>query len=148
MAVFPVILAGGSGSRLWPMSGPAVPKQFLKLFKNRSLFQNTVLRMDGFCDPAVVKTVCGLLDERVAQHPEGVSKFEDLIQFVTDRPGHDQRYAIDASKINTELGWQPSETFETGIAKTIDWYLANQQWCDNVRDGSYQGERLGLAVGG
>ena len=96
----------------------------------------------------VVKTVCRLLDQRVAQHPQGVSEFEELIQYVTDRPGHDQRYAIDAGKINSDLGWQPGETFETGIAKTIDWYLANQQWCDNVRDGSYQGERLGLAVGG
>ena len=95
----------------------------------------------------VVKTVCRLLDKRVAQHPGGIGEFEELIQFVTDRPGHDQRYAIDASKINSDLGWQPKETFETGIAKTIDWYLANQQWCDNVRDGSYQGERLGLAVG-
>ena len=66
---------------------------------------------------------------------------------MTDRPGHDQRYAIDASKIKNELGWQPEETFETGLAKTIDWYLNNQQWCDHVRDGSYQGERLGLAAG-
>ena len=96
----------------------------------------------------VVKTVCRLLDQRVALHPGGIGKFEELIQFVTDRPGHDQRYAIDASKIHSDLGWQPKEIFETGIAKTIDWYLANQQWSDNVRDGSYQGERLGLAVGG
>jgi dTDP-glucose 4,6-dehydratase len=95
-----------------------------------------------------VKTVCRLLDERVTQHPEGVNEFEELIRFVADRPGHDQRYAIDAGKINSDLGWQPGETFETGILKTIDWYLANQLWCNNVRDGSYQGERLGLATGG
>jgi len=95
----------------------------------------------------VVRTLCNLLDGRVAQHPAGVSKFSDLIQFVADRPGHDQRYAIDAGKIKAELGWVPRETFETGLAKTIDWYLANQQWCDHVRDGSYQGERLGLASG-
>ncbi|MCP4470198.1 MAG: dTDP-glucose 4,6-dehydratase [Gammaproteobacteria bacterium] len=95
----------------------------------------------------VVKTVCRLLDERVAEHPQGVSEFAELIHFVADRPGHDQRYAIDASKINNDLGWKPRETFETGLAKTIDWYLGNQQWCDHVRDGSYQGERLGLASG-
>ena len=96
----------------------------------------------------VVKTVCRLLDERVVQHPPGVTAFSELICFVTDRPGHDQRYAIDAGKIHQDLGWQPRETFESGIAKTIDWYLANQPWCDHVRDGSYQGERLGLAAGG
>jgi dTDP-glucose 4,6-dehydratase len=96
----------------------------------------------------VVKTVCRLLDERDVKHPPGVSEFSELICFVTDRPGHDQRYAIDAGKIHQDLGWQPRETFESGIAKTIDWYLANQPWCDHVRDGSYQGERLGLAAGG
>jgi dTDP-glucose 4,6-dehydratase len=95
----------------------------------------------------VVKTLCSLLDERVTQHPTGISSFSELIQFVTDRPGHDQRYAIDASKISTDLGWMPSETFESGLAKTIDWYLANRQWCGHVRDGSYQGERLGLVAG-
>ena len=95
----------------------------------------------------VVRTLCGLLDNRVAQHPSGISKFADLIEFVADRPGHDQRYAIDAGKIKAELGWVPRETFETGLAKTIDWYLSNQEWCDHVRDGSYQGERLGLAAG-
>jgi dTDP-glucose 4,6-dehydratase len=95
----------------------------------------------------VVKTVCRLLDLRVTQHPDGITKFEELISFVTDRPGHDQRYAIDASKIKNDLGWQPLETFETGLAKTIDWYLNNRQWCEHVRDGSYQGERLGLVAG-
>ena len=95
----------------------------------------------------VVNTVCRLLDEKVSAHPEGVSEFAQLIEFVADRPGHDQRYAIDASKINRDLGWKPQETFETGLAKTIDWYLANWQWCAHVRDGSYQGERLGLASG-
>ena len=93
----------------------------------------------------VVTSLCRILDQKVDQHPAGVSRFEELITFVTDRPGHDQRYAIDASKIQKELGWVPQETFETGLAKTIDWYLDNQAWCDHVRDGSYQGERLGLA---
>ena len=95
----------------------------------------------------VVKTLCRLLDERVEQHPKGIARFSDLVEFVADRPGHDMRYAIDAGKIGRELGWQPQESFETGLAKTIDWYLTNRQWCDHVRDGSYQGERLGLAAG-
>jgi len=96
----------------------------------------------------VVRTLCGLLDGRVERHPPGISRFAELIEFVADRPGHDQRYAIDAGKIKSELGWVPLETFETGLARTIDWYLANHAWCDHVRDGSYQGERLGLAAGG
>lgn len=93
----------------------------------------------------VVTSLCRILDQRVEQHPAGLAQFEDLISFVTDRPGHDQRYAIDAGKIEQELGWTPQETFETGLARTIDWYLENQAWCDHVRDGSYQGERLGLS---
>jgi dTDP-glucose 4,6-dehydratase len=92
----------------------------------------------------VVTSLCRILDQKVKQHPSGISRFEDLITFVTDRPGHDLRYAIDAGKIQKELGWTPVETFETGLAKTIDWYLENQSWCGHVRDGSYQGERLGL----
>ena len=95
----------------------------------------------------VVNTLCRLLDERVVKHPDGVKRFEELITFVTDRPGHDQRYAIDAGKIKNELGWQPQETFETGLAKTIDWYLDNEEWCSHVQDGSYRGERLGLVAG-
>jgi len=66
-----------------------------------------------------------------------------LITFVQDRPGHDLRYAIDASKIEKELGWVPEETFETGLRKTVQWYLNNLEWCRRVQDGSYQGERLG-----
>jgi dTDP-glucose 4,6-dehydratase len=95
----------------------------------------------------VVQTLCRQLDNKVFRYTEGVTKYEDLISFVTDRPGHDQRYAIDAGKIKRELGWEPRETFETGLAKTIDWYLDNQAWCEHVRDGSYQGERLGLVAG-
>ena len=96
----------------------------------------------------VVKTLCRLLDDKVEQHPPGVTRFEELISYVTDRPGHDQRYAIDAGKNKKALGWAPQETFDSGLARTIDWYLANREWCDHVRDGSYQGERLGLAAGG
>jgi len=93
----------------------------------------------------VVKTLCRILDSKVDKHPSGIDKFEDLITYVADRPGHDQRYAIDADKIEKDLGWIPLETFDTGMAKTIDWYLNNKLWCDRVLDGSYQGERLGLA---
>lgn len=92
----------------------------------------------------VVKTICQILDELVPEHLAGINKYEELITYVTDRPGHDQRYAIDASKIARELGWTPDETFESGIRKTVEWYLHNQTWCDHVKDGSYQGERLGV----
>ena len=92
----------------------------------------------------VVKTICAILDELVPERPNGIAKYEELITYVTDRPGHDQRYAIDAGKIERELGWTPRETFESGIRKTVQWYLDNQLWCDHVKDGSYQGERLGV----
>jgi dTDP-glucose 4,6-dehydratase len=95
----------------------------------------------------VVRTLCSLLDELRPQHPAGVTHYYDLITYVTDRPGHDQRYAIDADKIERELGWVPEETFESGMRKTVEWYLANQSWCDHVKDGSYQGERLGVMEG-
>jgi len=85
----------------------------------------------------VVRTICSILEELVPQKPEGVAKYVDLITYVKDRPGHDVRYAIDASRIGKELGWSPSETFETGIKKTVQWYLDNQVWCDHIKDGSY-----------
>ena len=91
----------------------------------------------------VVETICGLLEELAPQKPSGVAYYRDLITYVKDRPGHDLRYAIDASKIERELGWVPEETFETGLRKTVQWYLNNLQWCRHVQDGSYQRERLG-----
>ena len=91
----------------------------------------------------VVRGICQLLEELAPQKPAGVAQFADLITFVTDRPGHDQRYAIDASKIERELGWVPEETFASGLRKTVQWYLANLAWCQHVQDGSYQGQRLG-----
>lgn len=91
----------------------------------------------------VVRTICAILEEFAPEKPEGVAHYADLITFVKDRPGHDLRYAIDASKIKDTLGWTPEETFETGIRKTVRWYLDNQQWCQRVQDGSYQRERLG-----
>ncbi|MDY1038905.1 dTDP-glucose 4,6-dehydratase [Lelliottia sp. CFBP8978] len=92
----------------------------------------------------VVTTICALLEELVPVKPGGVAHYRDLITYVADRPGHDLRYAIDASKIERDLGWTPQETFESGIRKTVQWYLANEAWWQQVLDGSYQGERLGL----
>ncbi|HEY0210805.1 dTDP-glucose 4,6-dehydratase [Acerihabitans sp.] len=92
----------------------------------------------------VVRTICRLLDEMVPGKPTGLAHYEDLITYVTDRPGHDLRYAIDGAKIKRELGWQPLETFESGIRKTVEWYLKNRTWWQRVQDGSYSGERLGL----
>lgn len=90
----------------------------------------------------VVKTLCATLDELLPDSPH--KPHEQLISFVTDRPGHDLRYAIDASKIEHELGWKPQESFDTGLRKTVQWYLENKNWWQRVRDGSYRGERLGL----
>ncbi|TAL75659.1 MAG: dTDP-glucose 4,6-dehydratase [Burkholderiaceae bacterium] len=97
----------------------------------------------------VVRTLCNLLDELHPQsRPLGSdgksASHKTLITFVTDRPGHDLRYAIDAAKIHRELGWKPQETFESGLRKTVQWYLDNLEWCRNVQDGSYQRERLGV----
>jgi dTDP-glucose 4,6-dehydratase len=90
----------------------------------------------------VVQSLCQLLDERLPNSPHG--PHEQLITYVTDRPGHDFRYAIDASKIQRELGWMPQETFETGLAKTVDWYLNNEAWWRPILNTTYQGQRLGL----
>ncbi|MEI8668043.1 dTDP-glucose 4,6-dehydratase [Pseudoalteromonas sp. B131b] len=90
----------------------------------------------------VVQTICSILDTLVPKE----AKYADQITYVTDRPGHDRRYAIDSSKMSRELNWMPVETFETGLQKTIRWYLDNQQWCKNVQDGSYQRERLGSLI--
>lgn len=86
----------------------------------------------------VVKAICCLLEEFVPNKPQGLARYEDLISYVTDRPGHDLRYAIDASKIKQDLGWVPQESFETGLRKTVQWYLNNQQWVANIQSGEYQ----------
>jgi dTDP-glucose 4,6-dehydratase len=98
--------------------------------------QNEMANLD------VVKIICGLLDEMVPDSPH--KPHAALISFVKDRPGHDRRYAIDAGKLQRELGWQPEETFETGIRKTVQWYLDNREWVQRVSSGEYRGERLGL----
>ena len=92
----------------------------------------------------VVRTICAILDKVVEQKPGNISQFADLITFVKARPGHALRYAIDAAKIQRDLGWVPEETFESGIEKTVHWYLNNTTWWQRVLDGSYAGERLGL----
>ncbi|MCX4028844.1 dTDP-glucose 4,6-dehydratase [Endozoicomonas sp. SM1973] len=94
----------------------------------------------------VVKTICTLLEELAPNKPDGISQYQDLITYVQDRPGHDLRYAIDAMKIEQELGWTPAETFESGIRKTVQWYLNNQEWWSRVLDGSYSRERLGVGA--
>jgi dTDP-glucose 4,6-dehydratase len=91
----------------------------------------------------VVKTICGLLDEMVTDSPH--KPHAGLISFVKDRPGHDHRYAIDAGKLQRELGWRPEETFESGIRKTVRWYLDHREWTQRISSGDYRGERLGLS---
>jgi len=91
----------------------------------------------------VVETICDLLEELAPEKPAGVSNYRDLITFVKDRPGHDARYAIDASKIEREFGWVPEETFETGLRKTVQWYLDNREWWERVLSGAYRLERIG-----
>jgi len=92
----------------------------------------------------VVSTVCAILDELAPSDFDGIDRYEQLITYVDDRVGHDVRYAIDATKIANQLNWTPIETFETGIRKTVEWYINNTDWCAGVKDGSYQGQRLGV----
>jgi len=91
----------------------------------------------------VVESICDLLEELAPNKPSGIGKYQDLITFVKDRPGHDARYAIDASKIERELGWVPEETFDSGLRKTVQWYLDNTAWWERVLSGEYRLERLG-----
>ncbi|QIO10192.1 dTDP-glucose 4,6-dehydratase [Acinetobacter lanii] len=86
----------------------------------------------------VVKSICQLLEELAPEKPEGVEHYQDLITYVQDRPGHDLRYAIDARKIQKDLGWVPEESFESGLRKTVQWYLDNQQWVAHIQSGEYQ----------
>ena len=92
----------------------------------------------------VVNTICIILDELIPDRLNGLASFKDLITYVKDRPGHDVRYAIDASKIKIDLNWEPKEDFISGIRKTVKWYLTNLSWSENIQDGSYKLERLGV----
>ena len=92
----------------------------------------------------VVKKICNILDKLISNKLNGMASFSELITYVKDRPGHDVRYAINANKINRDLGWKPEESFESGILKTVQWYLTNKEWCENIQNGSYKLERLGV----
>lgn len=94
----------------------------------------------------VVKAICEIMEKLAPGKPEGVVKYADLITFVKDRPGHDGRYGIDASKISTQLGWRPRHDFESGLEQTVKWYLDNREWWEEIRNGRYQGQRLGLGA--
>lgn len=91
----------------------------------------------------VVESICNLLEELSPSKPNGINKYTDLINFVEDRPGHDKRYAIDASKIQNDLNWVPSETFESGLRKTVQWYIDNNKWWERVLSGEYRLNRVG-----
>ena len=91
-----------------------------------------------------MNAICELLDE--IQPRADQNSYKEQIIFVKDRPGHDLRYAIDASKIKDELGWVPAESFETGLRKTVNWYLTHRDWCERVQNGNYQRERLGIST--
>jgi len=95
------------------------------------------------CNIDVVTKICDLLEQMQLKKPNGIQNFTQLIRFVVDRPGHDVHYAIDPSKITNELGWKPKEDFDSGMKKTIEWYLKNEAWWRAILDGSYHGERLG-----
>ncbi|HPF47140.1 MAG TPA: GDP-mannose 4,6-dehydratase, partial [Emcibacteraceae bacterium] len=92
---------------------------------------------------SVVETICTLLEQLEPNKPDGITNYKDLITYVKDRPGHDLRYAIDATKIKDELGWVPEETFESGMLKTVKWYLDNRSWWQRVLSGDYKLARLG-----
>ena len=118
-------------------------RAILQVLKNGTVGQ--VYNIGGLNEKTnleVVQSLCEILDEMVPDSPYRPHK--NLIRHVTDRPGHDHRYAIDASKIQNQLGWQPQESFETGLRKTVRWYLDNQDWTNRVMSGAYRGERLGL----
>jgi dTDP-glucose 4,6-dehydratase len=92
----------------------------------------------------VVYSLCSVLDQLKPSLIKGVTNYSDLIEFVPDRPGHDQRYAIDASKILDELNWKPVETFESGLYKTVEWYLNNNNWCDSISKNNFERNRIGI----
>ena len=134
----------GKQIRDWLYVGDHVRALFLVLEKGRIGETYAVGGHGEQRNIDVVETICAILDKKYLIKPNGIAHFRDLITHVTDRPGHDEHYAINSAKITAELGWLPKENFETGITKTIDWYLENESWWKSILDGSYNGERLGL----
>ena len=134
------VYGDGSNVRDWLHVEDHARALFLILTKGRLGETYNVGGRNERSNLEVVHAICDTLDEF---RPNGARR-RDLIEFVTDRPGHDQRYAIDATKLENELGWKASETFDTGLRKTVMWYLDNQSWWQPIRDQQYQGERLGL----
>ncbi len=135
------VYGNGSNVRDWLYVEDHVRALFLILRRGRIGAKYNVGGRNELTNLSVVERVCELMDRF---NPAGASH-RRLVSFVTDRPGHDQRYAIDASRLQTELGWSAQETFDTGIEKTVRWYLDNREWWEAVRRGVYAGERLGLA---
>ena len=135
------VYGNGSNVRDWLYVEDHVRALFLILRRGRIGAKYNVGGQNEQANLSVVERICELMDRF---HPAGASH-RRLVSFVADRPGHDQRYAIDASRLQTELGWSAQETFDTGMEKTVRWYLDNRQWWESVRHGVYAGERLGLA---
>ena len=94
----------------------------------------------------VVEKICDILDILIPDKLNGLSSYSELITYVEDRPGHDVRYAIDNTKIKTQLRWEPKESFKSGMQKTVEWYLSNLPWSDNIQNGSYKLERIGVKI--
>ena len=135
------VYGNGSNVRDWLYVEDHVRALFLILRRGRIGARYNVGGRNEQTNLGVVERICGIMDRF---NPAG-ARHGSLVSFVTDRPGHDQRYAIDASRLQTELGWSARETFDTGIEKTVRWYLDNREWWESLRHGVYAGERLGLA---
>ncbi|MDY6993780.1 MAG: GDP-mannose 4,6-dehydratase, partial [Pseudomonadota bacterium] len=132
----------GSNIRDWLYVDDHVRALYLVLQKGQLGETYNIGGHNEYTNLEVVETLCTVLDELLPD--SAYIPHQQLITFVADRPGHDLRYAIDAQKINHTLGWQPEESFSSGLGKTVLWYLQHRQWWQRVRDGRYRGERLGL----
>jgi dTDP-glucose 4,6-dehydratase len=131
----------GTNVRDWLYVGDHAAALTLVLRKGRIGETYNIAGREQHANIAIVNMICGILDEAFPTAPH--CPHEKLVEFVTDRPGHDLRYAVDDAKLRRELGWQPKETLETGLKKTVQWYLDNRGWWEKLRSGGYQGERLG-----